>query len=142
MANVVPEPEDIIAEVLLHIGFELEAIDVLIHGAMKNEVGKGLASLHQGGLTLGVGDRPNANVRVLAGDGTHPGVLGSLVKLIPEGNARFGKLLIGGSKLGEGGIEQPGNEVQDPLRGDFGVHVTMGEGTHKNNTPDQIGAVV
>ena len=142
MANIVPEPEDIVTEVLLHEGLKLDAIDVLVHVAMEDEVGKGRAGLHQGGLVLGVGDRPNTNVWVLARDGAHPRVLRCLVEFISESNARLGELLRGGTKIGERRIEQLGNEVQDVRGGDLRVHVAVGEGTHEDNTPDQVGTVV
>jgi len=142
MADVVPEPENKVTEVLLHVGLELDAIEMLVHGPLENEVGKGQPGLHQGGLALGVGDRPNANVRVLASNGAHPRVLGSLVEFIPIGNARLGELLGSGTEIGEGRVEQPRNKVQDPLGGNLRVHVAVGEGAQEYNTPDQVGTVV
>ena len=142
MANVVPEPEDVVTEVLLHKGLELDAVDVLVHGAVENEVGKSRAGLHQGGFVLGVGNRPNTNVWVLTGNGSHPRVLGCLIELISKGDARLGELLGSRTEVGEGRVEQPRNEVQDVRGGDLRVHIAVGEGAHQDNAPDQVGTIV
>ena len=142
MANVIPDPEDEIAKVLVHVCPELDAIDVLVHVAVENEVGEVRAGLHQGGLILGVADRPNTNVWILPGNSTHPGVLDSLVEFIPKGNTRLGELLSNGTELSEVKTEQIGNKIQDPFRGDIIQHVTVGEGAHEDNTPDQIDTIV
>ena len=136
MTNVVPEPKDVVAKVLLHEGHELDAIDVFIHLAVEDEVGKGRAGLHQGGLVLGVRDRPDTNVWVLASNSAHPRVLSSLIEFVPKGNTRLSELLSSGTKFGEVWIEQPRNEVQDELGSNLRLHVTVGEGPHEDNTPD------
>jgi len=142
MANIVPEPEDVVTKILLHEGLELDAVDVLVHGTVENKVGKGRAGLHQGGLVLGVGNRPNTNVRMLTSNGAHPRVLGCLIEFISEGNARLSKLLSSGTEVGEGRVEQPGNEVQDVRSGDLRVHIAVREGAHQDNAPDQVGTIV
>jgi len=142
MADVVPEPEDEVTEILLHVFPKLYTIDVLVHGPMENKVGEGQPGIHQRGLALRVGNRPNANVRVLASNGSHPRVLGSLVEFIPIGNTRLDELLNSGAEICEGGVEQLGNKVQDILGGDLRVHVAVGEGAQEYNTPYQVGTIV
>jgi len=142
MANVVPEPEDVVTVILLHEGLELDAINVLVHVAVENEVRKGRAGLHQGGLVLGVGNRPNTNVWMLTSNGAHPRVLGCLIEFISKGNARLGELLSSRTEVGEGSVEQPGDKVQDVRGSNLRVHVAVGEGTHQDNAPDQVGTVV
>ena len=142
MADVVPKPKGEIAKVLLHEYLELVPIDMLVHVAVENEVGHGLTGLHQGGLILVVADRPVTDWWILVGNSTHPGVLGGQVELIPERNARLSEGLGSRTEGVEVIADQGGNKAQDPRRGDVSEHVAVWEGSHEDNTPKYIGAII
>lgn len=142
MADVVPDVEVEVAKVGIHEGLELLAVDVMVHGAMENEVGKGLLILQQGSLVLGVINRPSTDIWVLPGNGTHPRVLDTLVEFIPIGNTRLGKRLSGGAESVERIEEQARDEAQNPWSSDIGQHIAVGEGAHEDNTANDIGTVV
>ena len=101
VANIIPEEEVDFAEVCGHEVLELLAIDVMVHGTVENEVGKGILGLQQGSLVLSMRDRPSTDVRVLLCDGTHPRILDQLVELVPISNARLGESFGGSAKLSE-----------------------------------------
>ena len=119
MADVVPKPKGEIAKVLLHERLDFVTVDKLVHVAVENEVGDGLTGLHQGGLILVVAGRPVTDWWILVSNGTHPGVLGGQVKLIPERNARLNEGLGSRAEVVEVVANQGGNKAQDPRRGDF-----------------------
>jgi hypothetical protein len=94
---------------------------------VQNEVWEFLAGGHQSGFVLGVRDGPNPDIRVLTGNGTHPTVLGSLIQLVTESDARLGERLGGGSESGEGWVQELWDKVEDPGGGDVIEHVAMRE---------------
>ena len=142
VANVVPEVEVDVTKVLGHKVLELLAIDVVVHVAVEDEVRESFLHLQQGGFILSVRNRPSTDVRVLPGNGTHPSILDTLVEFVTEGNAGLGKGFSSGTKIGERRVEQLGNKVQNPLGGDGKLHAAVGEGTHEDNTADQVNIII
>ena len=104
VTGVIPEPEHEVTESGAHPVPELVSVDVVVHRPVQDQVWEVLDGVHQGSFVLGVWDGPDSDIWVLTGNGTHPGVLDSLVELITVSNARLGELLCGGSESGEGWI--------------------------------------
>jgi len=142
VTGVLPEPEHEVPEVGVHEVSKLSSIDVLVHSTVQNEVRDSLTGCHQSGFVLGVWDGPVPDIRVLAGNGTHPAVLDSLIQFIPVSNARLGELLGGRSEIGEGWIQEPRDEVEDELGSDERLHATIRERTHQDDTPHELYTIV